>query len=155
MATAVRSDHDGNLALAERRADALGVDAGDAGPGVGRIRLDAHLSAGEAPGSRPQLLDSQRQQPDAHLLPGRQDHVQLALVGARGHLLGQPDQPVRLARHGGDDDHDLVTGRPGLADPPRHVLDPLHIAHGRPAVLLHDQRHRAPRLSRRRAASLA
>jgi len=110
-----------------------------------RVRLDAHLPAGEAPRARPQLLDGEREQSDADLLARRQDHVQLALVGARGHLLGQTNQPIRLAGHGRDDDHHVVARRARPGDAARHVRDPFHIPDRCAAIFLHDQRHPSPR----------
>jgi hypothetical protein len=104
----------------------LRVDARDAGLGVRIVRLDADLGAGEAASARAAGLQGQREEPDAHLLAGGEDHVHLALVGSGRHLLGQRDQPVGLPRHGRDDHHHVVA-RP---------LGP---------VLLHDERHRRPR----------
>jgi hypothetical protein len=89
----------------------------------------------------PQPLDRQRQEADAHLLPRRQDHIQLPLVGPLRHLLGKPDQSVRFTRHGGDDHDHVVARRPRLGDTPGDVLDPIHVPDGGASVLLHNQRH--------------
>ena len=141
-AHALEARHDGDLPLGQGLADALGVDAHDPSLGVDVVGLDAHLAAGEAPRAVPEPVNGQRQQADADLLSGRQDHIQLALVGAVGHLLGQSDQPVRLPGHGRDHHHHVVARRPRLGHATRHVLDAIH-----------DPRRRSRRTSGRSAPS--
>ena len=84
-------------------------------------------------------VDRQRQQADRHLLAGRGDHVQLALVGQVGDLLGQAQQAVGLARHRRDDHHHVVALALRREAAPGDVADALDGADRSSAVFLHDQ----------------
>ncbi len=67
----------------------------------------------ERAGLAAELADRQRDQPDRDLLPGRDDDVDLAVVGVVLDLAGQLEQAVGLARHRRDHHRDLVTGALG------------------------------------------
>jgi hypothetical protein len=84
---------------------------------------------------------------DGHLLPGREQHVHLALGRRPGDLVRQADEPVRGLAHGGHHDHDAVPRLGGLDDAPGHPPDLLRVGDRRAAVLLDDQAH--DRLMRR------
>ncbi len=115
------------------------VDVLDARAGEGAVGEDANL----VPEQRDRLaalrLDGQRHQRHADLLAGRRDHIELALVGPLGDLLGEAQQPVRLARHGRDDHHHAMAfalRREGTA---RDRPDAFDRADRGAAVLLNDQ----------------
>src|SRR6185312_10034524 len=59
-----------------------------------------------------------------------------------GDLLGEVDQLVGGVPHGGDDDHDLVSGALGRDDALGDALDALRIGHRGATVLLYDKAHR-------------
>src|SRR5262249_10283399 len=56
--------------------------------------------------------------------------------------VGQPEQLVGLLAHRRHDDDGLVAPAPGARHVVGDLADPLGVAHGRPAELLHDYAHR-------------
>jgi len=123
------------------RHDARTIDVAYPRLVVGAVGQDADLTAGVRARRAPDMFQGHAQQGDGHLLAGRQQHVELS--GGRFLLdgPGQTDEPVRLARHRGDDHDHPVTAFPPPLHPLGHSVDALDAADGRSAILLHDQRH--------------
>jgi hypothetical protein len=86
------------------------VDVADARLVVGAVGADLHLGAGVGARRAADGLQRHGQQGDGDLLAGGQQHVEFPRRRPRLQGLGQADQPVGLAGHGGDDDHHLVPG---------------------------------------------
>ncbi len=114
------------------------VDAEDARLGEGIVGEDAHLRAGVALGLQAQVLQRHGQQGDGDLLAGGDHHVQFARIGLSLDLLGQPDQAVGLARHGGQHHHHLMSEHFEFGDALGDGADALHAADRGAAVFLYD-----------------
>jgi hypothetical protein len=120
------------------------VDLEDAGLGVRIVGQHAHLSARVAAGIDADLVERNCQEADGHLLAGGGDHVELAARRIGRDLLGETEQAIGLAGHGGHHDDELVALLVKVGDATRDVPDAVGGADGRAAVLLDDQRHVSP-----------
>ena len=96
------------LPCVEQFVNLLRRDVLNLGLGMDAVGHDARLRAGERNGRHAERVQRDGRQRDGRLLAGGQQHVHLALVGQRHDVLGQLDQVVGHAAHGGDDDDDLV-----------------------------------------------
>ncbi len=92
----------------EQVVNLLGRDVLNLGLGMNAVGDDARLRAGQRNGGNAERMQRDGRQRDGRLLAGGQQHVHLALAGQRHDFLGQLDQVVGHAAHGGDDDDDLV-----------------------------------------------
>src|SRR6266508_97491 len=119
--------------------DRTRVDLLDAGAGERAVGQDADLVAEQRHRAPAFGVDRERDQADAHLLARRRDHVELALVGALAHLLGEREQAVGLARHRRHNDHHLVALALGLEAAARDRPDALDRADRGTAEFLHDE----------------
>jgi hypothetical protein len=108
---------------------------------VDRVGYDTGLAAGERLGLMAQVLDRHGQQRHGDALSGRQQHVELASRGDRGHLPGKIDQLVRRVAHRRYHDDHLMAGLLGIHDPLGDPLDAFGIGYGGASVLLHDKAH--------------
>src|SRR5262249_40637306 len=120
-----------------------GIDRSDARLRERAVGRDLDLVAEERAGAAAELADREREEPDRHLLAGRDDHVHLAIVRIVLDLARELEQAVGLSRHRGDDDGDLMTRGLGREAARRDVLDPLDVADRGAAVFLDDQHARA------------
>ena len=131
-----RDQHD--LAAVERLADAVRLDLEDARLGVGAVGHDPRLRAGQRDRLVAEVVDHHRGERAGDALAGREQHVHLARVGARGDLVRERHQLVGVA------------GRARRGPPPRALpssarrddalggaLDPLRVG-DRGAAELHD-----------------
>jgi hypothetical protein len=117
------------------------VDAEDARLGEGAVGEDAHLPAGVAFRLQAQVFERHGQQRNGDLLAGGDHHVEFARVGLRLNLLGQPDQPVGLARHGGEYHHHLMAEHFEFGDPLGDCADAFDVGDRGAAVFLYDECH--------------
>src|SRR5690606_2813161 len=90
--------------------------------GVGRVRAYGNLPTGIAAGRRPFRLQCQREQGTACLLTCGGQLVEFATVGLATDFFRQAEQAVRLARHRGRYNDDLMTGRIPFGHAPGHIL---------------------------------
>ena len=67
-------------------------------------------------------LEPNREERGRDLLAGRHQHVGLARMGRVAELRGEFEEPIGLARHRGDHDHDLVAAGAHSRDAIRHRL---------------------------------
>ncbi len=139
LVDALEAGDDRDLARLERVVDRGRVDVLDARARERAVGQDAHLVAEHRDRLAALGVDRQRQEADRHLLAGRGDHVQLALVGQGGDLLGQAEQPVGLARHRRDDHDHVVPLALRRQAAPGDVADALDVTDGSSAVFLHNQ----------------
>ena len=86
-------------------------------------------------------LEPNRKQRRRDLLAGRHQHVGLARMGRVAELRGELEKPIRLTRHRGDHDHDLIAAGAHTCDAIRHRSDPIDRADGSSAIFLYDQGH--------------
>jgi hypothetical protein len=95
------------------------------------ICLDAGLGSGQRDGLAPEGIDGHGGERNGLLLARGEQYVDFALRGVRrgGDLVGQPEQGVRDARHGGDDRDDLVASELGFENAAGHVFDALRSAY--------------------------
>ena len=104
----LKTGDDDHVALIEQLMDLLGGDVLNLGLGVNAIGDDARLRAGQRHGRDIQGMQRHGRERDGGLLAGGQEHVHLALAGQRHDFLGQLDEIVGHAAHGGNDHDDLV-----------------------------------------------
>ncbi|MCY1183813.1 hypothetical protein D9M73_244630 [compost metagenome] len=107
---------------------------------------DAHLVAGVGHRRHATLDQCHGQQGDGHLLASGHHHVQFARYRLIADLLGQIDQAVGFAAHGGNHDHDVIAAFAELLHLLGHLLDALDSADRGPPKLLYDQSHFKSRL---------
>ena len=109
---------------------------------VGTVRVDLDLMGQEGSGLVPHPVEGEGQQRHRDLFARGDQGIVLPLVGlALRCLVGEPDQAVRLARHGRQHDDQAVSPFFCADDPIGHIPDFLQVGNGGPAVFLHDQRH--------------
>ena len=134
----------------KRRLKLRAVDAGDARRAVRGTGVDRDLPA--LPGARLQAHRLQHDGEEArrHLLAGGDDGIVLARVMQHGGFAHPGDELVGHARHGRDDDGDLVAGVHLALDVARDVTNALDVGDGRAAELHDNNSHRVSR----RTASL-
>ena len=115
-----------DLALAHRRQQAFRIDGFDPRLGMGFDSADRQLPAKPAARLHAHALQREREEPAGHLLPARHDDVVFGRIVKRVRLAREIDQPVGLARHGGDDHRHLVARAVGLGRglPAHDVGDP-------------------------------
>ena len=77
---------------------------------------DAYLMTGIGTRGATVLLQRHRKQGDGHLLPGREQDVELAGGRPLLNAPGKAEQPVRLAAHRGNHDDDVVAALAGTPD---------------------------------------
>jgi hypothetical protein len=106
---------------------------------VHAIGDDAGLCARQRNGVEADCVQGHRGQRDRRLLAGRQQHVHLTLARQRHDFLGELDQIVRHAAHGGHHHDNLVPGFAILRDAPGDILNPVGITDGSAAIFLHDE----------------
>ena len=141
---ALEAGDDGDLALLEAGADLVAGDVLDARHAVRIVGDDGDLPA--LPGARGDAhrLQHDGEQAGGDLLAGGDDGVVLARVVQGGGLAHPGDQLIGDARHGRDDDGDLVAGIDLALDVARDVADALDVGN-RGAAELHDEdRHDDP-----------
>src|SRR5262249_54859866 len=131
---ALEAGDDRDLALAEAAADALRVDGADARARMGAVRRDLPLLAGAG---LPASADAARH--DRAVRGGGHDDVDLAVVGVLLEVARERQQAVGLAGHRRDDDGDVVALALRLQAALADALHARDRAHGRAAVLLHDE----------------
>ncbi len=137
---ALEAGDDDHMAAVQIGTHSLFVDAEDARLGEGIVGEDA-LGAGVALGLEAHFHQRHGQQGDGDLFAGGHQHIQFARVGLALDFLGQRDQAVGFAAHGGNHDDDLVTLGPKTGDALRDVLDALDAADRGAAVFLYDECH--------------
>src|SRR3989441_911641 len=140
---------DGDLARVEGLADALGADLSDPCPRVGAVGADRRLESRERTRPQPYGLQGHREEGDRDLLARGEQHVHLAWLGRRRHLVREGHEAVGRLAHRRDDDDKLVAGR-ARRDAPGDVPDLLVVGDRRAAVFLDDQRHSVRNLPRAR-----
>jgi len=119
----------------------LPVDAEDAGLGVGVVGKDADLGTRIASRLQAEVFQCHGEQGNRDLLAGGHQHVEFARIGLCLDGLGQRDQPVGLAGHGGEDDHDLMPEHFELGDAFRNGADAFDVGDRGAAVFLYDECH--------------
>ena len=109
---------------------------------VGTVRVNLDLMGQEGSGLVTHPVEGEGKQRDRDLFARGDQGIVLALVrlALRG-LVGEPDEPVRLACHGRQHDDQVVSPFFCADDPLGHIPDFLQVGDGCPAVFLHDQRH--------------
>jgi hypothetical protein len=120
------------------------VDVGDARAGVRFLGADRQLPAEPAARGDAHRLKGEREQARCHLFARRDDDVIFGGVIAGIGFAAETHQPVGFARHGGDDDGDLVSLRHLARNKFRHGANPLGARHRRAPEFHHDSRHVAP-----------
>ena len=141
-------EHD--LVLRQRGVDALGADLDDLRLGVRRVGDDAGLRAGERDGLVAEVVDRHRAERVRDPLAGRDEHVVLAWLRPRRHLVGQADQLVGRVTHRRQHRDDLRAGLARSCQPLRDALQLVGVADGRAAELHDDQPGRASPIADRR-----
>jgi len=141
LVQALEACHDDDAVALQLRGDALGLQLGDAGLGVGTVGAEACLPAGQTGGMAAQLVQSHSQQGDTDLLACCQQHIHLTgrrVVGDLCCLCDEVVGGVALCGHY----HDHVISRVvGVGHDAGHVEDTVPVLHRRTAELLYDQRH--------------
>ena len=138
---ALETGDDDDVALFQKLVDFFRRDVVDPGLGVDAVGDDARLRAGQRNGGHVQRVQRNGGERDGLLFAGGQQHVHFALAGQRHDFLGQLDQIVRHAAHGGDDDDDLVALGAVFGHARGDVFDALGVAHRSAAVFLNNQSH--------------
>jgi len=80
------------------------------------LAILALVGSGERGGGDVQCVEGHRGEGDGGLFTGGEEHVHLALGGQGHDFLGELDEAVGDAAHGGDDDDDLVAFGAVLGD---------------------------------------
>ncbi len=140
---ALEAGDDGDLLVLLEALDQFGaVDVEDARRGVRVVGQDRQLPA--LPGARidAHALQHHREQPGGDLLAGRDDGVVFARVMQRRGVAAPGDQLIGHARHGRDDDGDIVAGIDLALDVARDVADAVEIGDRRSAEFHHQPSHR-------------
>ncbi len=143
----LEAGHDGDRPVLDGVLDPPGRDVDDLRPAVRGVGDHARLGAGERLRLVAELGDRHGDQRHRDAFTGGQEHVELARRRERGHLLREVSELVRGVAHGGDHDDDVIALAPGVDDALRDALDPGRVGDRGPAVLLHDNAHRASLLS--------
>ena len=119
----------------------LGVQALDAGLGVGAVGDEAGLPAGEADGGNADLLQGHGQQGDGDLLAGSQEHIHLAVGRVTGDLGRLGDEIIGGVALSGHDHHHIIARVAGVGHDARHIEDAVAVLDGSTAKFLYDQCH--------------
>ena len=138
---ALEAGHQHDAVFVELLADAAALHLADAGAGVVRAGLHAHLPAGEADDGVAHLLDAHGGQGDGDLLTGGEEHVHLALGSVGVDLHGLFDEVVGGVALGGEHHDHVVAGVIGAGDDVGDVLDLGRIGHRAASEFLNDQCH--------------
>ena len=109
--------------------------------GVDAVGDDARLRAGQRNGRDVQRMQRHGRERDGRLFAGGQEHVHLAFARQRHDFLGELDEAVGHAAHGGNDDDDLVALRVIFRHARGDILDAVGVAHRSAAIFLNDQGH--------------
>ena len=141
--SALEAGDDHDLALVELAPDAGRLDAGDPGLAVAAVGRDAGLRPAQADRLDAERVEGHRDERRALVLAGREQHVELALVGLLGDRGGEAQELVGRVAHRRDDDDEVRAGGPLARDPPRDAPDPVRVGEARAAELLHDERRQA------------
>ncbi len=139
---ALEPGDDANIARVEVAMELSGGDVGDFGLGMHPIGGDAGLGAGEGYGFAAEGIDGHGGEGDGGLFARGEEHVHLAFGGRRGDFAGEANEIIGDARHGGDDDHDLVTFALGGEDALGDIANAFGAADGGAAEFLDDETHR-------------
>src|SRR3954453_189268 len=131
---ALEARGDDDRAFGEIVAHALLVDAEDARLAVRIVGQDAYLCARVALRLQSQVLQGDGEEADRHLLAGGCDDVDFARSRVRGKLTRKCQQPIRLARHRGNDDNELMTVAMEARDALRDIADAIDRADRRATV---------------------
>ncbi len=110
----------------------------------GVVGPDRDLPAAPGAGIDPERLQGDGEQPGRDLLARGDDGVVFARVVERREAGAPGDELVGGARHGGDDDRDLVARVHLALDPGGDVPDAVEVGHRGAAELHHDARHAKP-----------
>ena len=108
---ALEAGHDHDLALVELASDAGRLDARDPGLAVAAVGRDAGLRAAQADRLDAERVEGHRDERRALVLAGREEHVELALVGRVGDRGGEAQELVGRVAHRGHDDDEVRAGR--------------------------------------------
>ncbi|MNQ87270.1 hypothetical protein D3C85_1024860 [compost metagenome] len=135
-----------HAACLEVGTDLLVVDLQDARLVVRAVGEDAHLVTGVGDRWYAALDQGHGQEGDGHLLTSGHHDIQFARYRLFADLLGQIDQAVGFAAHGGNHDHDVIAAFAELLHLLGHLLDAFDSADRGPPKLLYDQSHFKSRL---------
>ena len=138
---ALEAGHDDDMAGVQLFVDLSGGDVVDFGFGVDGIGDDAGLGAGERHGGDFQGVQGDGSEGDGLLFARGQQHVHLPFTRQRRDVLGQLDEAVGDAAHGGDHHHDLVALGVVLGHAGGDIFDAVGVAHRGAAVFLNNQCH--------------
>ncbi len=105
------------------------------------VGLHADLAPGQANRFGTEVVDRHRNQRDADLFAGAQQHVHFASRRMLADLSGQPQQSVGVLAHGADDHHDSMPLPLGANGLPRRSANLVDVGDAGAAELLNDQRH--------------
>ena len=128
-------EHD--LVLVERFVDPLCADVDDLRLAVRRVGDDARLRAGQRDRLVPEVVDRHCRERTRDALTDRDQHVELARLRARRHLVGERDEIVRRVAHRREHGNDARAALPGGHYPLRHGLQPLRVRDRGAAELHH------------------
>ena len=141
LVQALEACHDDDAVALQLRRDALGLQLGDAGLGVGTVGAETRLPAGQAGSVAAQLVQGHGQQGDADLFACGQQHIHLTGRRGVGDLCCLCDEVVGgVALCGHYHDH-VISRVVGVGHDAGHVEDTVPVLHRRTAELLYDQRH--------------
>ena len=141
LVQALEARHDHHAVALQLRGDALRLQPGDAGLGVGTVGAEARLPAGQADGMAADLVQGHGQQRDADLLAGGQQHIHLTGRRVMADLRRLCDQVVGGIALCGHHHHHVIACVVGIGHDAGHVENTVTVLHGRTAELLYDQRH--------------
>src|SRR6185437_4248111 len=130
-----------NLARSHGGIERCRRDRRDARLAMGIIGLDRHLPAEEGTRLHAELAQGEGSETSGHLLARGNNRVVFPLIRQPAETVGPGDELVGDARHGRDDDCDLMAGIGFAFDAARDGFDPLDIGDRCAAEFLHDARH--------------
>ena len=135
---ALEAGDEDDLVLVEGVPDPVAADLADLGLHVRRIGEDAGLRARQRDRLLAEVVNRHRDERARDPLAGREQHVELADVRRRRHLVGEVDQAVGRLAHRRDGADDPKAPLLRVDEPPRDVLDLVRIGDRRAAELHHD-----------------
>ena len=121
LVQALKASHHHHTVAVQLVFNALGVQALNAGLGVGLVRAEARLPARQADGRSAHALQCHRQQRNADLLTGGQQHIHLAARRVVGDLCRFGQQVIGGIALGRHHHHHIVARIVGVAYNARHV----------------------------------
>ena len=109
--------------------------------GMDAVGDDAGLRAGERYGRDSDGMQRDGRERDGGLLAGGEEDIHFALIGQGHDFLGELDEVIGDATHGGDDDDDFIALGVIFRDARGDILDAVGVAHRGAAIFLNDQGH--------------